>query len=94
MTDMDGYPTVAELQVIEQWDPSDMDGLLSYIKENAWIYPDYISKKQDGWHVHTGGWSGHEEVIEAMEKNYVWWAFYWYSSKRGGHYIFKDRLAV
>ena len=36
----------------------------------------------------TGGWSGHEEIIDELEKTWFW-MFCWEQSRRGGHYIFE-----
>lgn len=39
--------------------------------------------------ISTGGWSGCEDVIEALESNRWWWLCHWYSSRVGGHYVFE-----
>ena len=38
--------------------------------------------------LHTGGWSGCEELIAAAMES-MWWLRYWYQTTRGGHYLFK-----
>jgi len=38
--------------------------------------------------VSTGGWSGNEELIGAMRMNFILWSQWWWSSRRGGHYVF------
>lgn len=38
----------------------------------------------------TGGWSGNEDLIRAMEQNWMIWSLTWVQSRRGGHYIFED----
>lgn len=40
-------------------------------------------------HMSTGGWSGNEEIIQAMRNNKWFWATQWVQSKRGGHYVFE-----
>lgn len=39
--------------------------------------------------LHTGGWSGCEELIGAAMES-IWWMRWWYSTTRGGHFIFGD----
>jgi len=51
---------------------------------------DIYNKKGDKWslEIHTGGWSGHEEIIDELQCT-MFWFFYWQKSERGGHYYFK-----
>lgn len=37
----------------------------------------------------TGGWSGNESIIGALQKNWLWWAMCWQSSHHGGLYFFQ-----
>ena len=88
------YPSDRDLEIIEHWDvmKCGVDGLLEYIK-NIWWLPDWgfklIGKKILWLELHTGGWSGNEDIIEALKKNEYFWAIYWIKSLRGGHYYFK-----
>jgi len=59
----------------ENWNYADYHGF-KYYKENGTL------------ELHTFGWSGNEDVIEAMKKNFFWF-FFWEMSVRGGHYWFK-----
>lgn len=101
--DSDGYPTDATLRVIEKWpitELSDTQGLMDYVRQ-AWKYPDYFTadkRRTREWkgaplkrryHVSTGGWSGNESLISALEKNFVFWMLTWVAHRRGGHYIFE-----
>ena len=87
--DSDGYPTDATLLAIEKWYIRSYDNcadLLNFCIE-AWKYP----VNQEAWlyEFDTGGWSGNEEIITAMQKNYIFWMFAWRASTRGGHYEFE-----
>ena len=86
--DEDGYPTEETLAAIRAWAPSDF-GLLRAICE-IWYYPNFIVEEQDGsWAISTGGWSGNEDLIAAMQENEMWWTLHWQEIRRGGHYKFK-----
>ncbi len=89
---MSREPTSPELARIREWPHSDFAGWMKYIAE-IWAYPDHITNKDGVWHVSTGGWSGHEDIIEAMQANNTLWLLHWYSSRRGGHYQFRTRSA-
>ena len=94
--DSDGYPTEEELEKIRSW-RDDWNGLMLYLKKR-WRWDSYIWRETiEGnlitnkflWHVSTGGWSGHEEMIQALQENYLFWGLCWLSSRRGGHYEFE-----
>lgn len=38
--------------------------------------------------IHTGGWSENEILINKIESS-MFWTFFWYESRRGGHYLFR-----
>ena len=98
--DDDGYPTDHALDRIEYWPYNDPKGWFEFIfsiwhfgawgwkekdephdwKENTMVHRYYIS---------TGGWSGNEDIIKAMQQNHVLWSVTWVQSRRGGHYIFE-----
>ena len=96
MTDRE-YPTSEELQKIRDWDYTDVNGLIEYLKE-IWHWKDWITDTIDMDEVtneevriiecHTGGWSGNEDIIESLHNNMIFWVFYWIESRRGGHYKF------
>ena len=89
--DMDGYPTDETLETIRKWPVTcieDCEQLLKYCSK-CWKYHKYTYKEDEYYIFHIGGWSGNENVIEAMEENRAFWAIAWYGSARGGHYSFK-----
>lgn len=97
MLDENGYPTDEALYKIETW--NDKDGhylsLMDYVKD-VWYMPEWgwqeLDQKADGlveFHISTGGWSGNEDIIDALYKNSLFWTICWESMKRGGHYEFR-----
>jgi hypothetical protein len=98
----DGYPTVEELNKISRWPYTDgAAGWFGYIK-SKWKYADAgmwtEATRTNGpkeleavFGISTGGWSGNEDILDAMRKNNMLWMLSWYSSRRGGHYVFRVR---
>jgi len=71
------------------WDKNEFPIFMKYIRDH-WKYADDGYWEEDGlkYTLHTAGWSGNEDIINAMRKNYIFWVLYWEQSNRGGHYIF------
>ena len=88
--DSDGYPTDETLEIIKNWDHNNFKGLMRYCHK-AWRYEEYFTELNEFYDVHTGGWSGNESIINALQENVMFWAMCWEQSRRGGHYIFKIR---
>jgi hypothetical protein len=95
--DDEGYPTEAMLEKIEKWDASEgsYNDLMKFIKpywrysfEWYWSETEYESEGIE-YSISTGGWSGNEDIIRALQMNRLFWCLYWLQSRRGGHYIFK-----
>jgi hypothetical protein len=86
--DKDGYPTEDTLQRIATWPWTDFEALLEYVTDSVDGYG-RAWKENDEFRLVTGGWSGNESIVDALQKNTVFWAIYWYSSQRGGLYTFK-----
>ena len=86
---MNKYPTEEELKKIEEWPHDDFKGLMDFIYD-LWEYADsgYWVQKRKKYYISTAGWSGNEDIISALEKNWTFWMMCWQQSKRGGHYIF------
>jgi hypothetical protein len=93
MVGTDGYPTEKELEFIENFDPitNDICELIRFV-HSIWWAPEwgfnYDPKTMD-LELHTGGWSGNESIICALETNKkLFWALFWQKSLSGGHYWF------
>ena len=97
--DEDGYPTNEALDKISQWDYNDLQGWMNFIeslwhlKPMVWYSEHKFDEDCNHWYteyrVSTGGWSGNESIIHAMQENKLCWHFVWYSTRRGGHYVFR-----
>jgi hypothetical protein len=94
----DDYPTeeterlIRDFQVIGGFERE----LMSAIKE-VWAFGSWGWREEDveedgekyhRYDISTGGWSGNEALILALEAN-LFWLFYWVQSNRGGHYVFE-----
>jgi len=98
LLDADGYPTLNALMLIETWHWSDPKGWFEFIKSIWWMpdvvffieeYDDIRDSKVYRYNISTGGWSGNESIITAMEQTDMLWGLNWVQSRRGGHYIFE-----
>ena len=90
--DADGYPTDEALDKIRDWDYKDAMGWFDFIKTIWWAFEwGWTEEYGNASHlsISTGGWSGNEEIIDAMRKNHMLWNYTWYEHRRGGHYRFK-----
>ena len=95
--DDDGYPTESFLKKIEEWDAGagGYNDLMRFIKpywrysfDGYWSETEYEGEGIE-YSISTGGWSGNEDIIRALQMNMFFWSLYWLQSRRGGHYIFK-----
>lgn len=97
MLDKDSYPDEASLKEIKEWDilKQGVQGLLDLVEENTYIADWSFSvtgKRVLRFEYHTGGWSGNEDVINALRENMLFFSMFWEKSTRGGHYYFRIRL--
>lgn len=96
MSDISGggeYPSEASLYLIREWSHEDFAGLMEFVRD-VWHWPEFgftSDDDHDHFELHTGGWSGNEEIISALQDNGMFWSMCWEQSRRGGHYIFKVR---
>lgn len=93
--DEDGYPSEEALKRVETWNYKDgWRPWFEFIKK-LWRYPDWCTSEDveggtvTNWDISTGGWSGNEDVIRAMQANKFMWTMTWVQSRRGGHYTFE-----
>ena len=62
--------------------------LLDFIEEIWWQADTLLYQKGKNVILHTGGWSGNEDIIKELF-NSDFWIFCWEKTVRGGHYYFK-----
>lgn len=93
--DDDGYPTDKMFNVIEDWDhTAGFQELMEFIKP-YWKYADagyWIenpTKHGIEYSISTAGWSGNEDIVDALRHNMMFWTLCWVQSRRGGDYIFE-----
>lgn len=99
--DNDGYPTDEYLQFIRDYTHKTMPilDMVDIICDN-WYFGDWgykLHRKYAGkrkFELHTGGWSGNEEIIEAIKSNIFLTHFKmryvkWYT---GGHHYFEIKI--
>ena len=86
--DKEGSPSEETLQRLESW-PLPFEGLLDFVEE-VWndTYGKMTWDEEGRLELVTGGWSGNESIILALQnnKNYFW-THYWYQSQRGGLHV-------
>lgn len=92
IADIADYPKETELETIRTWYATDFTGLMDYICHIWWMatWGFKIDRDTGIYHLSTGGWSGNEDIIRAMQDNFLWWSLHWVQSRRGGHYQFID----
>jgi hypothetical protein len=87
---MSEYPSEDVLQYFRTFvinSPAALENYLSILRRE-WHYEDWgFCRSGTSLTLHTGGWSGNENIIEALEDNFGFWIF-WEASRRGGHYDF------
>lgn len=88
------YPTKEELKIIRKWDvtrksPVELLQFIQGICEYGENSMRIKGKKIILAEFHTFGWSGNEDIIGALQDNYLFWVMCWQKSERGGHYWFR-----
>lgn len=98
----EGYPDDAELDAIANWPHGrGFHGLMAEVrrlnweKYGSWRECDVTDEGVEyfrEYRLATGGWSGNESLIGALQENFVFWSLCWQMSERGGLYVF--RIAI
>lgn len=104
--DADGYPTDETLARIREWPIDTMAAAAAAMDfvGRAWSYPKYWECEAEwpdpDWPSHprrryvfsTGGWSGNEDLVGAIEANQMLQMIGAWSWRRGGHYEYRFPL--
>jgi len=104
--DRNGYPTEATLERIRTWPINTMADAAAAMDYAglAWSYPDrwkLIERYEDPdwpsfpkrlYKFSTGGWSGNEDIVAAIEANQMLTMLGAWSWQRGGHYEYRFPL--
>lgn len=99
LLDDEGYPTDAAVDRILNFEGTPQE-FIDYIK-SLWAYRLFGTDTElDDWgkpyvrfHLATGGWSGNETIIGAVEKTMFSFMF-WESSRRGGAFEYRIRESI
>jgi hypothetical protein len=96
LCDGNGYPSKDGLKLLSDWNVvrEDVSTLLIVIEKmwrgNKSAYK-LTGNRVQHLELHTGGWAGNEEIIDALIQNTIFWGRYWRTQKQGGHYFFTIR---
>ena len=102
LLDEHGYPTEEWLEYIRGFrpeTPADIEEFVADLRTGWWM-PDWgivLRRRRSGQRaleLHTGGWSGNEEIVEAITGNFmICHMLGYYMWRRGGHYYFRFRTS-
>jgi len=87
---MSDYPSEETLNTIWSWNilEKGVRPLAQFVLDNWWN-ADCVILTKKRLTLHTCGWSGNEEIVEALKTNKLFWSLCWLKSERGGHYTFE-----
>jgi len=90
---MSEYPSEGILKKIENWDmtkdnPFELAELICEVWNSNYGSASLTGKKVKTLQLVTGGWSGNEDIIRAIQET-MFAKVCWQMSKRGGLYIYK-----
>lgn len=106
--DSDGYPTDETLERIKAWpiETNNDFGAVMDFAGRAWAHygiwecierwedPDWPRFPQRVYRFSTGGWSGNESIVAAIEANQMLQIFGAWSWQRGGHYEYRFSIVA
>lgn len=98
-TDNEGYPTDEFLDYVRDTEFRTTEDIMEFVEtlRDVWYFGGWgfkLHRKYKGvrkLELHTGGWSGNEQIIEAMKEN-IWLTHFKMSYVRwetGGHHYFE-----
>lgn len=90
---VEGYPGDESLAKITAWPFADHAGLFEFVQK-IWEPQGSFTKYENEFQeprvkLVTGGWSGNESIIGALQANFVFWSMRWERSESGGVYVFE-----
>lgn len=103
--DENGFPSEQSVQRIQAWRGSPADLLLAVkvvwggIAGGDWVEEEvrheiFHDSQVRRYSLHTGGVSGKEALITALQNNAMFWLVTWARSRPNGHYIFELPIAA
>jgi hypothetical protein len=81
-----GCPTDETLDIIKSWDYP-FAGLWEFVRSALSIHGKIV-ESDNIVKLTTGGWSGNENIVTALQGNTLFWSCYWRASVRGGVEVF------
>jgi len=86
--DKHGYPTEETLRTIREWPfEGKVEDLLLFVRD-AWYYGERAKNVRPGiWTFSTGGWSGNEDLLEALYQSSLWDLLSWCSIQLPGGFL-------
>ena len=88
------YPTERQLRMLRRYDLPAPESARLFLEavHSLWhpVYGGWIVSEDGLTHtLSTGGWSGNESVIAAVDENRLFNLFCWQSSERGGRHVYR-----
>lgn len=81
------YPLQEDLDTLSSWPMAKAGEWIDAACQIWWASDTLIKRTSRRLYLSTGGWSGNEQIIEAMQGSLLW-SMCWMSSYRGGHHVF------